>query len=535
MKKLSFLGLVFASALTWAGNGSKDAKFGGTFYDNLGGEPTTLNPLTSTDVYASGVQAYVLETLLSRSEDTYEYTPNLAKSYTVSKDNKFFEFELRDGVTWQDGKPLTIEDVKFSFDVVFDSKYSTAHKRPYFEGIEKAEILSPKKIRFVAKNTYFLNFSVIAGMEILPKHLYQNPSDIKKLNKVLVGTGPYILDKYETGKKITLKANPNWWGRKDSYHMGEYNFEKIVLRFINEENISLEMLKKGELDFNSLTSEAFMKKTIGKEWDAKVVKVKAENKAPKGTGFVAWNLKNPLFDQREVRVALAHLMNRELMIQKFTYNMSMPATGPWYQQNDYASPNVKPIEFSVSKAVELFKKAGWTDSDNDQILDKTINGKKLKMSFTLLSASNDFMKYLTIYKEDAKKAGVDINIKLVEWNSFVKLLDERKFEAITLAWSGAIEYDPKQIWHSTSAANGGSNFISYNNPKVDKMIDEARNIFEKEKRLPLMRKVYEEIAYDAPYAVFFNAKYVFYGHSKKLKKLKDTYTYDIGRVYWWIP
>ncbi|MFZ4713936.1 MAG: ABC transporter substrate-binding protein [Bacteriovoracaceae bacterium] len=535
MLKLSLLSLALMSATCFAGNGSKEAKKGGTFYENLGSEPTTINPLTSTDTYAAGVQAYILESLLSKSEDTYDYVPNLAKSYTVAKDNKYFEFELRDGVTWQDGKPLTVEDVKFSFDSVFDPKYATAHKRPYYEGIEKVEITGPNKVRFYTKNTYFLNFSVVAGMEIIPKHIYENPKDIKKLNKTLIGTGPYMIDKYETGKKITLKANPNWWGKKDDFHIGEYNFERIVLRFINEENIALEMLKKGELDFNTLTAEAYMKKTVGKDWDQKVIKVKAENKAPKGTGFVAWNLKNPLFEQRDVRVALAHLMNRELMIQKFAYNMSVPATGPWYQQNDYASPNVKPFEFSVTKAVELLKKSGWTDSDNDQILDKMIDGKKYNMSFTLLTSSNDFMKYLTIYKEDAKKAGVDINLKLVEWNSFVKLLDERKFEALTLAWSGAIEYDPKQIWHSSSAANGGSNFIGYNNAKVDKMIDEARNTFEKDKRQPLMRKVYEEIANDAPYAFFFNAKYLFYGHTKKIKKLKDTYNYDVGRVYWWMP
>ncbi len=536
MKKFSLLSILLFTLIAHAGNGSKEAKIGGTFYENIGQEPTTLNPITSTDAYAAVVQGYILETLLTRDEETYDFVPNLAKAYTVSKDNKFFDFELRDGITWHDGTPLTVEDVKFSFDVINSGKYSNAHMRPYFEGIEKAEITGPNKIRFTTRNTYFMNFSQVAtNMAILQRSLYENPKDMKKINKVLVGTGPYVLEKYETGKKITLKRNPNWWGFKDGFHVGEHNFEKLVLRFVSEENINLEMLKKGELDFNAMTAEAFMKKTVGKEWESKVVKVKAENKVPKNTGFVAWNLKNPLFEQREVRVALAHLMNRELMIQKFAYNMSVSATGPWYQQSDYASPNVKPFEYSIAKASELFKQAGWTDSDGDQILDKTINGKKVKMSFTLLNPNPDFMKYLTIYKEDAKKAGVDMELKVVEWNSFIKLLDERKFDALCLAWGGVIDYDPKQIWHSSSAANGGSNFISYNNPKVDKMIDEARNVFEREKRLPLMRKIYEEIAADAPYAFFFNAKYMFYGHTKRIKKLKDTYTYDIGRVYWWVP
>lgn len=536
MNLLRSLGLfVLISNCAWAGLGNANAPQGGTVYQNLGAEPTTLNPLTSTDVYALKIQGYIVEYLCSRNEDTYDFEPALAKSWTIAKDGMSFEFELREGLAWTDGKPLTTEDVKFSYDVIFDSRYATAHMRPYFENISKVEVLSPSKIKFTAKNTYFKNFEQISvSMSIIPKHLYANPTDMKKLNKMLLGTGPYILDKYETGSKITLKKNPNWWGNKVEDKKGEFNFEKIVFRFIKEENIAIEMLKKGDLDFDGLTSEAYMKKTEGKEWGTKVIKVKTENLSPKGYGFIAWNLTNPLFIERGVRVALAHLMNRELMIQKFQYNMALPATGPWYQQSVYASKNVKALEFSVAKAIELLNKAGWKDTDGDQILDKMVDGKKLSMSFTILTANNDFMKYLTIYKEDAKKAGVNIELKLMEWNSFVKLLDEKKFEALNLGWSAAVDPDPKQIWHSSSIANGGSNFISYSNSKVDQMIDEARNTVDKAKRIPLMQKVYEEIANDAPYLFLFNAKYIFYAHNKRMKKVKDTYNYGIGTDFWWI-
>ena len=140
-----------------------------------------------------------------------------------------------------------------------------------------------------------------------------------------------------------------------------------------------------------------------------------------------------------------------------------------------------------------------------------------------------------MYKEDLKKAGVQAELKLVEWNSLVKALDEQKFEAIALAWGGgSVHNDPKQIWHSESSKPGGSNFISYSNPKVDKLIDEGRQIMDHKKREKAWKEVYKLIAEDAPYAFMFNDKYVHYAVSSRIGQPKETYQYDIGYEYWWV-
>jgi microcin C transport system substrate-binding protein len=151
-----------------------------------------------------------------------------------------------------------------------------------------------------------------------------------------------------------------------------------------------------------------------------------------------------------------------------------------------------------------------------------------------LNPSKDFEKYFTLYKEDLKKAGIDMEIKLLEWNAFLKQVDEQKFDAVALSWSGGdVDIDPKQIWHSASATKGGSNFISYKNPEVDKLIDQSREELDKGKRVKLLRQVYRMIAEDAPYAWLFVPKYGFYGHTKKIGKVKDTLKFDTGRFYWW--
>ena len=531
---VSVLTCVSLSNPSIAGIGNDKAPKGGTFLLNLGGEPTTLNPLNSIDQYSTNVQNYILEGLLTRNDDTYDWEPALAEKWDISKDGKVFTFKLRPGVAWHDGKPLTAEDVKFSFDVVFDPKYQTAHKRPYYEGIEKVEVVDPQTVRFTTKEKYFANFETAATMPVIPKHIYGDAESGSKINKSLIGTGPYILDKYEQGKRIVLKRNDKWYGTNLPFNKGQNNFDQLVLRFVKEDSVALEMLKKADIDYEGFTPETYVEKAKGPEWGAKVFKVKAVNSAPKSYGFIAWNLAKPMFQDKKVRLALAHLVNRKLMIEKFRFGMSDPATGPVHISSEYASQKVKPIDFDPKKALALLKEAGWDDSDKDGVLDKVIDGQKTPMTITVMTANPDTMKYLTMFKEDAKQVGVNIEPKYLEWNSFVKLLDDKKFDGMTLAWGGgSVDIDPKQIWHSASVVSGGSNFIGYKNPEVDKLIDEARGTMDKKKRIPILRKIYELIAADAPYVFLFNDKYALYGYTAKIGKTKDTFKYSIGTTYWW--
>jgi peptide/nickel transport system substrate-binding protein/microcin C transport system substrate-binding protein len=500
---------------------------------NIGGEPTTLNPLAASDAFTSAVHSYIFESLLDKDLDTYEWKPALATEWTISEDKKVFEFKLREGVKWHDGKEMTAEDVKFSYDVIFTEDFKSVQMRPYYEAIKSVEVLDKYRVRFTVADDYFQNFDVCAGLSIWPKHFYSDPENKKEFGRKLIGTGPYRITKYDRGQKIILVQNTDWWGRNVESEKDSHTIKKINLKMVSEENVSLELLKKGDLDFQGLRPEGFVKKTVGDIWDKKITKVKTENKTPKGYNFIAFNLKHPILKDRQVRKALSMLFNRPLMLDKFEYNLSEFATGPIYVQSDYSSKKVKPVEFNPNEALKILRDAGWKDSDKDGVLDKVINGKKTKLSITIMEPLLDVMKYHTIFKEDASKVGVQINIKNIEWNSFVKLLDEKNFDAVRLAWGGGgVEWDPKQIWHSSSIEGASSNFISYSNPEVDRLIDQSRKLYEREARLPLLQKVHEIISADYPYIWWFNSKYTLYGHSKRVVKPKDTFKYGIGQQYW---
>ena len=127
-----------------------------------------------------------------------------------------------------------------------------------------------------------------------------------------------------------------------------------------------------------------------------------------------------------------------------------------------------------------------------------------------------------------------MEIKVLEWSAFLKLLDEQKFDAVSLAWIPAsLEQDLKQIWHSTSNKPGGSNFINYSNPVVDKLIDQAREEMNPKKRQGLWRKAYKTIAGDAPYAFMFSSRYDLYFVWKHIGMTKGTMKFDRGTGFWW--
>ncbi len=509
-----------------------EAPIGGVLNRNLGGEPPTIHPISSTDLYATYVQQYIFDTLAARNPTTSDFDPLLAEKWEASKDNKSYTFFLNKQATFSDGKPVTAEDVKFSFDAIFEPAYKAVSLQPYYESIEKVEVIDPHTVKFHLKDTYFQNFISIADMIIIPKHIYSDVTKSKKMTKTAVGSGAYTLEKFERGQRIVLKRRPDWYGFK-AQHKGRFNFETINLRFVKEDAVSFEMIKKSELDFMSLTPEYYEQKAKGAPWGTSAFKVKTENKAPKGYGFIGWNFKRPLFKDKNIRVALAHLLNREEMNKKFRFGISDYATGPVYKQSPYASLNSKALLYDVKKATELLTKSGWSDSNKDGILDKKVNGTITDFKFDLMYSNKDTEKYWTLYKEDLKKVGIELNLKYLEWNSFLKLLDEGNFDAVTLGWSGSLEWDPKQIWHSSNAVPGGSNFIAYNNAEVDKLIDQARFEPQKDKRLKMLHKVYELIAEDAPYAFLFNDKYSLYARSNKVSTPGDSFVYDIGYDYWW--
>jgi len=531
-----FWGLVaLATAVSFQGctGGRSKSKPDGNFRELISSDVANFNFLTENDAIQSDVLANVYESLLDRDPETYEILPLLAKSYEISKDGMSFTFELDEKAHWPDGKPVTSTDVAFSLEAMFDPKVNSGVLKAVYGSLDpKIKIISDSKFVIKAKTRHFKNLDLASGFYIMPKHLLE----AKDLNKgPLVsetwGSGPYMLEEWKKGDSIILKKNSAYWGAHLKQNQGKNNFAKMISKVVREPKVGIELLKEGFFTAYSFNEERW-------ERDAKHDKIQANydtytfvNKAPKGYSFIAWNNKVEPFTSRDVRMALSYMLNRPFMIEKFTYGHALPAVGPIASTSMYAPKDLKPIEFSPEKANELFKKAGWKDTNNDNILDK--GGRKLE--FTLMFVNPDTEKYLTVYKEDLGKVGVICNLKRVDWNTFTKLLDDRKFEASILAWTASVHPDLEQIWHSDSQKNAGSNFVGYSNSQVDKLIRDAQKEFDTAKRIVLNQDIGRLIAADAPYTFFLERPTNFVAARKGIKRPKDFMNYYWGVSYWLPP
>ncbi len=507
---------------------------GGVMNYNLDAEPENLHPIMSGDQYSTYIQFFTQSTLCGINSNTYELVPHLAEKWDISKDGLVYTIYLRKNAFFHNGDPVTAEDVKFSFEAVKEPKHQALNIMPYIEGFTSIEVVDTHTVRFTAKEKYFKNLEVICGayVIVIPKSAYGNIEKSVKMQKEFIGTGPYKLERYDKGQMIVIKKFDKWFGKDVPEMQGYFNFDQINFRFTKDDSIIIERFKKGDLDFHEAKSvDAYLKAEKGLGTKAKAFKV--VNDMPKSYGFIGFNFRNPILAELSTREALAHLTNRKEMNKKFRNNMSDLATGPAYARSKQAA-DVKPIEFSPKKAQEILKKAGWSDSDKDGILDRMVDGKKQEMKISLIYANKDNEKYWTWLKEDAKKAGVEIILKFLEWNTFTKTLDDANMDMFAMGWgAGSVEPDPKQIWHSKSQGKGGSNYGAYSNAEVDKMIEEARGELDAKKRGDTFKKVYTLIAKDVPYIFLFNNKFEFYFASDRMQRQGDTYRYDLGYTSWW--
>ncbi|MBC7741039.1 MAG: peptide ABC transporter substrate-binding protein [Bdellovibrionaceae bacterium] len=510
-----------------------NAPKGGVFNYSMDAEPENIHPVMSGDVYSRYVKEYLYDGLCDNDAETWELMPHIAEKWDISKDGLTFTFFLRKDAYFHNGENITAEDVKFSYEAVLNPKHEALNMLPYFDKVKSVDVVDKYTVRFNMSEKYFGTLTTLCtNMYIIPKSVYGDITKSVKLQKDAVGSGPYKLEKYDKAQLIVAKKFDKWYGDKVPHLKGLYNFDQVNFRFTKDDNILIERLKKGDVDFARFTTDSY-KKATGGNFGKTVFAVKVENSEPKTLSFIGFNLQKEIFKDKNTRLAFAHLVNRELMIKKFFNGWNYLATGPEFVKSP-AAQNSKPIPFDPKKAQTLLAQAGWTDSDKDGVLDKTVNGQKVDLRVSFIYANKDSEKYWTIVKEDAKKAGVDIELKFLEWNSFIKSIDSRSFDLMAMAWGGGdVESDPKQIWHSTSNGKGGSNYINYNNPEVDKLIDQGRGELDPIKRRDIFKKANTLIADDVPYIFLWSRKFEYYGQSNKIKRPGDTFKYNFGYRSWW--
>jgi peptide/nickel transport system substrate-binding protein len=461
----------------------------------IASDPATLNPITSSDSYASQINNYIFDSLIKLDKETLEIKPHIATHWDISEDKKIYTFYLRKDVTWQDGQPFTAEDIVYTYNNVFmNPELKAPALKSYYKDIKRVYKKDEYTVVFEYDKIYFRALLMCGAFPTVPKHIVSQYKDFdaSPFSRHPIGNGPYKFKEWVTNGRIVLELNENYWGKKPAIRV-------IDFRVIADSAIALQILKKGELDLFGLSSIQWARQTESKKFKEQFQVIMYPSK---GYSFLGWKNDHPFFSDVRVRHAMTHLIDRQKINEKMYFGLGIVVTGPFYPYSKQYNQDVKPLKYDLEKAKELLSEAGWRDSDGDGILDK--DGKKFEFTF-LFPGSKTGERLGTIYKEQLKKAGIIMNMSRMEWAAFLNKLDKRDFELVVLAWSTPIESDPYQLWHKSQAAKErSSNFIGFVHDEASALIDKARVEFNEEKRNKMYWRFHEIIAKEQPYTFLFN-------------------------------
>jgi len=463
--------------------------YGDTLVEGTIGEASTLIPILASDSASHSVAAQIYNGLIKYDKDL-KIVGELAESYQITPDGLTITFKLRRNVTWHDGKPFTARDVLYTYRVIIDPKTPTAYSEDFKQ---VASVTAPDPYTVVVRYAKpFAPALASWGTSILPAHLLEG-KDITKspLARKPVGTGPFRFKEWVSGQKIVLEAN------KD-YFEGRPYLDRYIYRLIPDTSTMYMELKAGGIDQMGLTPVQFARQTETPRFKAAFNKYRYPSN---GYLYLGYNLRHPTFKDKRVRQAITAAINKDELIQGVLFGMGQKANGPMIPGRWAYNPHVKDIPFDPAYARQLLAEAGWKP-DTDGYLRK--DGKPL--GFTILTNQGNQQRLMTaqIVQQRLKQVGIEVRIRIVEWAAFLKeFIDKGNFEVVLLAWSTSQDPDIYDIWHSSKTKPGELNFIAYNNPEVDRLLEEGRSTFDLEKRKKAYFRIQDILAEEQPYTFLY--------------------------------
>ena len=433
------------------------------------GDISNLIPILATDSASHEIAGLIYNGLLKYNKNL-ELVGDIAKSFSISKNNKIITFKLKKGIKWQDGYSLTADDVIYTFNIIMNPKTPTAYRGDY-ELVEKIEKISDYEIKVYYKKPFAPALSSWT-LSILPAHLLKGKDIIHSpLTKSPIGTGPFKFKKWEVGQLVELTANT-------TYYLGRPYLDGYVYKIIPDPATMFLELKANKIDEMGLTPVQFKRQTNNNYFNNNFKKFCYPTFVYTYLGF---NLKSPIFKNKKVRQAISYAIDKKELVDGVLLGLGTVATGPYRPDMWYYNKNVKKYPYNPNLAKKLLKEAGWIDNDHDGILEK--NGKKFVFTILTNQGNNNRLKTAEIIQQRLKHIGIKVKIRVIEWASFInEFIDKKRFEAVILGWSTGIDPDQYDIWHSSKTGPKELNFISFKNKEVDMLLEKARLTFDKEKR-----------------------------------------------------
>ena len=480
---------------------------GGQLTEGIIGTPRFINPLLATSDADRDLTALIYSGLL-RLDPSGKIIPDLAASYIVSDDGLIYTFKLRDRLTWQDGQPLTADDVEFTVVKAQDPLLS-GKKRGAWEGV-RVEKLSPTEISFHLKQAY-PQFVETATTGILPKHLWDKfdaeAFSLNQFNIEPIGSGPYQIK--NISKNSQGIANYYVLEPFSNFALGSANISLVRLRFYGNETDLITAYKRKEIDSLSAISAE----------NAKTLERAGTNisRSPLPRVFAVFFNQNkaPVLANKEVRKALAMAINQQQVIDEVLKGYGIPAYGPlpqlFLKGNSDQTDETDIANNKITTAREYLADHGWTWDESKKIWQK--KGKKETTTLSFSIATADILE-LRDSAESVKriweKLGAKVSLKVYEIGDLdLNIIRPRQYDSLFFGEILGRTPDLFSFWHSGQRLDPGLNIAGYTSTNVDKLLEETRILTDPEKRQANYQKIQNLINQDIPAVFLYSPEFLY--------------------------
>jgi len=442
--------------------------------------PSRINPILATDSSSSEIAAFIFNGLVKFDKDSETIIGDLAKDFYY-ENNTTIIFKLREDVKWHDGVMFTAKDVLFTYEMLMSPTVVSAFSAS-FRFVKSVEIIDDFTLRVTYKQAYFKSLETWM-MGILPHHILKDEKNLmsSSFNMKPIGTGSYKLHQLEHSKNIILVAN-------DDYFEGRAKIDRISFHVIGDSLTRFLMLKSSGLDLGSIDPMQYERQLNDDFFE----KFKIYKNISHSYTYLGFNLRRDKFKNPKVREALSLAINREEIVDILFFKHAKVCTGPFLPGTKAFNEQVEAPIQNKKEAIKLLKEAGYDENKPFEFEIVTSNSSPVRPYAA------------QILQHQLKQVGVIVTLRVMEWQAFLNMVVfPNEFDSILLGWGLSPTPDPYLFWHTDSDKKGGFNLIGYDNPVVDKMIEESQGIVDRDKLSVIWKRMFKIIVEDNPYLFLY--------------------------------
>jgi microcin C transport system substrate-binding protein len=446
----------------------------------------------------------VYDTLLVSSADEAGTSyGHLAKTIEIPADKSWVAFELRPEAHFNDGTPVTAEDVAWTFNTLREK--GRPFYKQYYADVKDVAVESPTRVVFHFSTNTNRELAMILGeMPVLPKHWWESRDFTKPLTEPPLGSGPYRIAQFEFGRTVTYKRVPDWWAAKLPTGIGRFNFDTMRSEYFRDATVALEAFKAGSIDFRQ--------ENVSKQWataydfpavqQGMVKKEEIRHHLPTGMQGFAMNTRRDVFKDVRVRKALAWAYDFEWANKNLFYS-AYTRTDSYFSNSDLASSGTpqgdelalldkyrdklppdlftQPFRLPVTDgsgndrselkvALGLLQSAGWQVKDL-----KLVDPQGNQMSFEILLDEPAFERVALPYVQNLARLGIDARVRTVDSAQYQRLMDNYEYDMTVAVFGQSDSPGNEQVGYWSCASGkqvGGDNEMGVCDPVVDALVNE---------------------------------------------------------------